>query len=73
MDRHLRAGGHAEGERLNAEIDQIVQRPEARERLAAQNLEAFPPMTRSEFAAYMKAEFDRWRQVARAGKIEAAQ
>jgi len=60
-------------ERLNAEIDQIVQRPEARERLAAQNLEAFPPMTQSEFAAYMKAEFDRWRQVARAGKIEAAQ
>ena len=60
-------------DRLNAEIGQIVQSPEVRERLAAQNLEAFPPMTQSEFAAYMKTEFDRWRQVARAGNIEAAQ
>lgn len=60
-------------DRLNAEIGQIVQNPEVRERLAAQNLEAFPPMTQSDFAAYMKAEFDRWRQVARAGNIEAVQ
>ena len=44
-----------------------------KERLAAQNLEAFPPMTQAEFAAYMKAEFDKWRKVAREGKIEASQ
>ena len=30
-------------------------------------------MPRRAFAAYMKAEFDRWRKVARAGKIEASQ
>jgi tripartite-type tricarboxylate transporter receptor subunit TctC len=60
-------------DRLNAEITQIVQSPEIKDRLLAQNLEAFPPMTQSEFAAYMKTEFDRWRKVAREGKIEASQ
>jgi tripartite-type tricarboxylate transporter receptor subunit TctC len=60
-------------DRLNAEIMQIVQSPEIRDRLAAQNLEAFPPMTQDAFAAYMKSEFDRWRTVAREGKIEASQ
>ncbi len=44
-----------------------------KETLAAQNLEAFAPMSQSEFAAYMKAEFDKWRKVAREGKIEASQ
>ena len=60
-------------DRLNAELVQIVQSPEVKDKLAAQNLEAFPPMTQNEFAAYMKAEFERWRRVAQAGKIEAAQ
>jgi tripartite-type tricarboxylate transporter receptor subunit TctC len=60
-------------DRLNAEITQIVQTPAVKEKLAAQNLEAFPPMSQGEFAAYMKTEFDRWRQVASDGKIEAAQ
>jgi tripartite-type tricarboxylate transporter receptor subunit TctC len=60
-------------DRLNAELTQIVQNPEVKEKLAAQNLEAFPPMTQAEFAAYMKSEFDRWRKVAREGKIEASQ
>jgi tripartite-type tricarboxylate transporter receptor subunit TctC len=60
-------------DRLNAELTQIVQNPEVKDRLAAQNLEAYPPMTQPEFAAYMKAEFDRWRRVAREGKIEASQ
>jgi tripartite-type tricarboxylate transporter receptor subunit TctC len=60
-------------DRLNAELAQIVQIPEVKNKLAVQNLEAFPPMTQSEFAAYMKAEFERWRRVAQAGKIEAAQ
>jgi hypothetical protein len=36
-----------------------------------QDLEASPPMTQGEFAAYMKAEFDGWRKVAREGRIEA--
>jgi tripartite-type tricarboxylate transporter receptor subunit TctC len=60
-------------DRLNAEMAQLVQSPEVKERLAAQNLEAFPPMTQAEFAAYMRAEFERWRKVAREGKIEAPQ
>jgi tripartite-type tricarboxylate transporter receptor subunit TctC len=50
-----------------------VQNPEVKEKLAAQNLEAFPPMSQAEFAAYMKTEFDKWRRVAQEGKIEAAQ
>jgi tripartite-type tricarboxylate transporter receptor subunit TctC len=58
-------------DRLNADVVQSVQTPEVREKLAAQNLEAFPPMSPAEFAAYMKTEFDRWRAVAREGKIEA--
>jgi len=60
-------------DRLNTEIAQAVQNPEVKEKLAAQNLEAFAPMTQSEFAAYMKAEFDKWRKVAREGKIETSQ
>ena len=44
-----------------------------KEKLAAQNLEAFAPMTQPEFTAYMRTEFDRWRRVAREGKIEASQ
>ena len=60
-------------DRLNAEMAQLVQSPAIKDRLAAQNLEAFPPMTQAEFAEYMKAEFERWRKVAREGKIEAAQ
>jgi tripartite-type tricarboxylate transporter receptor subunit TctC len=60
-------------DRLNAEMAQLVQSPEIKDRLAAQNLEAFPPMTQTEFTAYLKAEFERWRKVAREGKIEAAQ
>jgi tripartite-type tricarboxylate transporter receptor subunit TctC len=58
---------------LNAEITQIVQGAEGRERLATQNLEAFPPMTQPEFGAFMAREFERWRKVARDGKIEAQQ
>ena len=60
-------------DRLNTEITQILQTPEVQERLIGQNLEAFPPMTPAQFAAYMKVEFDKWKQVAREGKISAAQ
>ncbi len=60
-------------DRLNAEITQIVQGAEGRERLATQNLEAFPPMTPPEFGTFMAKEFERWRKVARDGKIEAQQ
>ena len=60
-------------DRLNAELAQIVQSPEVKDKLGAQNLEAFPPMTQGEFAAYINAEFERWRGVARTGQIEAAQ
>ena len=60
-------------DRLNGEIMQILQTREVQERLIGQNLEAFPPMTPAQFAAYMKVEFDKWKQVAREGKISAAQ
>ena len=58
-------------DRLHSEIVQITQSPETAERLIAQNLEAFAPMTQTQWAAYMKAEFDKWRLVARDGKISA--
>jgi tripartite-type tricarboxylate transporter receptor subunit TctC len=58
-------------DRLNSEIMQIVQTREVQERLIGQSLEAFAPMTPAQFAAYMKGEFDKWRQVAREGKITA--
>ena len=56
-------------ERLHAELAQITQTRETAERLLGQNLEAFAPMTQPEWAAYMAAEFAKWREVARAGKI----
>ena len=58
-------------DRLHSEIAAITQNPETRERLIAQNLEAYAPMTQSQWAAFMKSEFDRWRLVARDGKITA--
>ena len=60
-------------DRLNGEIMQVLKAPEVQERLVGQNLEAFAPMTPDEFRAYMKSEFDRWRRVAREGKISATQ
>jgi tripartite-type tricarboxylate transporter receptor subunit TctC len=56
-------------DRLNAEIAQITQAPETAERLIAQNLEAFAPMTQAEWGSYMSVEFAKWRKVARDGKI----
>jgi tripartite-type tricarboxylate transporter receptor subunit TctC len=56
-------------DRLNSEIAQITQTPETAERLIAQNLEAFAPMTQAEWGRYMAVEFAKWRKVARDGKI----
>ena len=46
-----------------------MQTPETANRLIAQNLEPFAPMTQPQWAAYMRDEFAKWRQVARDGKI----
>ncbi|HEY9530050.1 MAG TPA: tripartite tricarboxylate transporter substrate binding protein [Burkholderiales bacterium] len=56
-------------DRLHSEIAQIMQTPETANRLIAQNLEPFAPMTQPQWAAYMRDEFAKWRQVARDGKI----
>jgi tripartite-type tricarboxylate transporter receptor subunit TctC len=60
-------------ERLHREIGEIVQSPEVQQRLINQNLEAFPSMSQLQWAAYMNAEFTKWQQVAREGKIAAPQ
>jgi tripartite-type tricarboxylate transporter receptor subunit TctC len=60
-------------ERLHREIAQITQSAEGRERMNAQNLEPFAPMTQEQWAAYMSREFARWRKVAAEGKIAAPQ
>jgi tripartite-type tricarboxylate transporter receptor subunit TctC len=58
-------------DRLHGEIVQITQSKETGERLIAQNLEAFAPMSQAQWAAYMHGEFTKWRQVAREGNITA--
>ena len=60
-------------ERLHREIGEIVQSPEVQQRLINQNLEAFPSMSQLQWGAYMNAEFTKWQQVAREGKIAAPQ
>ena len=55
--------------RLNEEINKAIATPELRERLSAEALEPLP-MTSSEFAAFIKAEVDRWTKLVRERNIE---
>ena len=60
-------------ERLNAEVNQLLQLPEVRERYAAQNLETFPPASPERFAQFIRAELAKSAKVAHEAKIEAPQ
>jgi tripartite-type tricarboxylate transporter receptor subunit TctC len=59
-------------DRINADMNQILQQGETRERFAAQNLETFPPASAGEFGEFIRAELAKWAGVARAAKIESA-
>ncbi|HEX6690533.1 MAG TPA: tripartite tricarboxylate transporter substrate binding protein [Burkholderiales bacterium] len=47
-------------ERLNREVAKLMQEPAIRERFEAQGLEVAPPMTADGFAAYVRAESERY-------------
>jgi tripartite-type tricarboxylate transporter receptor subunit TctC len=56
--------------RLNADINAIVQTQDIRDRYAAQNLEVFPPGSADDFAAYIRAESEKWKKVGRDANIQ---
>jgi tripartite-type tricarboxylate transporter receptor subunit TctC len=58
-------------DRLNAEIRSIVDTPEMRERFAHEGAEPSTTMTAEQSAAYVRAELDKWRKVAREKNITA--
>jgi tripartite-type tricarboxylate transporter receptor subunit TctC len=56
-------------QRLNAAIDQALRDPDLRARFAASSIEVLGS-TPEEFGRYMRAEIQRWGEVARAAKIQ---
>ena len=56
--------------KLNAEVNAVVQTQEIKDRYAAQNLEVFPPGSADDFAAYIRAETEKWKKVGRDAKIQ---
>jgi tripartite-type tricarboxylate transporter receptor subunit TctC len=58
-------------DRLNAEIRSIVGMPEMRERFAQEGAEPSTTATADQVAAYVRAELDKWRKVAREKNITA--
>ncbi len=55
--------------RLNAEINQQINTPEVRDKLAAEALETMP-MSPDQFAAYVKADIAKWSALVQARKID---
>ncbi|MBM3347028.1 MAG: tripartite tricarboxylate transporter substrate binding protein, partial [Betaproteobacteria bacterium] len=56
--------------RLNAEVNAIVQTQDIKDRYAAQNLEVFPPGSADEFATYIRAESEKWKKVGRDANVQ---
>jgi tripartite-type tricarboxylate transporter receptor subunit TctC len=56
-------------QRLNAAINQALKDPELRDRFAASSIEVIGS-TPEEFGRYMRAEIQRWGEVARAAKVQ---
>lgn len=58
-------------ERLNAEINDIINSPEMRERFAQEGAEPTNSVTPEQFGAYVRNELEKWRTVAREKQISA--
>ncbi|HEY4373383.1 MAG TPA: tripartite tricarboxylate transporter substrate binding protein [Burkholderiales bacterium] len=58
-------------ERLNAELNQITQQPDFKERATAAGLELYPPATPDQFGTFIKGELARYRETSKALHIEA--
>lgn len=55
--------------RLNTEINNQINQPELRDKLAAEALETMP-MSPEQFAAYVKADIEKWSRLVKARKID---
>jgi tripartite-type tricarboxylate transporter receptor subunit TctC len=58
-------------DQLAAQINRLIADPATRERLIAISLEPLPPSTPDSFAAYIKAEVDRWAVIVKNSGAEA--
>ncbi|MCP4616011.1 MAG: tripartite tricarboxylate transporter substrate binding protein [Bradyrhizobium sp.] len=58
-------------DQLAGQINKLVADPATQEKLTAISLEALPPSTPDSFAAYVKAEVDRWAPIVKASGAEA--
>ncbi len=58
-------------ERLNAEIRKIIATPEMQKRFAQEGADPSTSMTAGEFAAYVRADIEKWRKVASERNITA--
>lgn len=58
-------------ERLNAEINSIINTPEMRERFAIEGAEPTSSVTPEQFGAYVRKELDMWRTIAKEKQISA--
>ena len=58
-------------ERLNAEINSIINTPEMRERFAQEGAEPTTSVTPEQFSGYVRKELDKWRTIAQEKNITA--
>lgn len=58
-------------DRLNAELNQIMQQPDFKERATTAGLELYPPATPEQFGSFIKGELARYRETSKALHIEA--
>lgn len=56
--------------RLNVEVNAIVQTQDIKDRYAAQNLEVFPPGSADDFTTYIRVESEKWKKVGRDANVQ---
>ena len=58
-------------DRLNSEVNQIMQQPDFKERTTTLGLDLYPPTSPEHFAAFIKEELTRYKETSKALNIEA--